>query len=268
MVKSIFVQSCSAHVRDGSLTLSDPGKIPARLFEDLIEYDPTAKDRNVLCDPPPYVHWSSDAAKPSTRHRHEFNLRPSRCSMPKSGQPETSKPWTVSALCEFCRLYVELTVDSSHPSLFESSPCPDSENPTHFFQYLPSRSRPAAGENLATERWEDVRVFTCASERCPTTVTVTTRPPIIHTRFLKLLTDQEILKRRAMAINTQKEATPYTVFKTLYSYCRHAKERDQRTIPRGNERFQSQLSDDCREIMERAHFREVMQCLTESSDSC
>jgi ubiquitin carboxyl-terminal hydrolase 25/28 len=186
--------------------------------------------------------------------------------------PETSKPWTVSALCENCRLHVEVTVDSSHPSLFESSPCPDSENPTHFFQYVPSRSRPVEGENVATERWEDVRVFTCASERCPTTVTVTTRPPVIHQQFLRLLTDQETLKRRAMVFSKQEasevEVTPYKVLKTLHSYCRNAKNRDQRAIPRENPRFRSLLSDDCRAIMEKAHFREVMQCITGSSDSC
>ncbi|KAA8894285.1 hypothetical protein FN846DRAFT_786629 [Sphaerosporella brunnea] len=240
------------------------GKIPTRLFADLLVYDPTRTGRNVLCEPPPYVHESVVARQlPPQPHKHQLSLKSTKNSLPRDGVSETSEPWMVSALCQTCRLHVRITVDSSQPSLSESEPCSEGHNPMHFFRYEPSKSRPITGEILSTERWEDVRVFSCAATKCPTIVTVTTKAPILHQGFVELLTDEGTLMRRAMAFGETQgrsyagaDVSAYKSLKALFSYLSNAKHLDTRDIPRGNPKYLSLLSDECREIMKAAHFKE------------
>ncbi|KAF8541938.1 hypothetical protein BDD12DRAFT_827425 [Trichophaea hybrida] len=238
------------------------GKTPPRLLADLQLYDPESKGLNVLCEPPPYVDVENFAKSLPLQHKHTLVLRPDWCIIPNSTTVETSRPWTVVSICEKCRMHIEVKVDSSEPSLLESGPCPTKDNLLHHFRYEPSKSRPINSTCLEahrTERWKDVRVFTCTASTCPTNVTITTRPPILKEEFVKLLMDKALIQQRINTYSEEKGASlsAYTVLKTLQKYLQNALRGDQRKIPRGNERYKFTISDECREIFEMAHFKDV-----------
>jgi len=160
-------------------------------------------------------------------------------------------------------MHIEVRVDSSEPSLHESGPCPTKDNPLHHFRYEPSKSRPInvpCLEAHRTERWKDVREFTCTASTCPTNVTVTTRPPILRKELVKLLTDRAIIQRRIKAYSNEIQGDKlfaYDALKALQKYIQNALRGDERKIPRENERYQLTISDECREIFEMAHFKDV-----------
>lgn len=154
-------------------------------------------------------------------------------------------------------------MDSSEPSLSQSSPCPTKDNPLHHLHYEPSRPNVFGAAYTKAHRkvrWKDVRNFTCTALKCPTFVTITIRAPILSERLVKLLTDPDIIQQR---VDRYKESVEGDVFpahnalKTLGTYLKFALEGDKRIIPRENRRYLLSLSDDSREIMEAVHFKDI-----------
>jgi len=241
------------------------GKTPPRFTADLLEYTPKNLERNVLCDPPPYVDEATAAKIIPQRHKHSLLLRKTRSTLPPPRASDTSAPWTVSSICETCRAHIDVTVNSSQAALFESSPCPTKENLLHHLRYEPSRSSPATLESLGKIRFEDVRVFSCSATTCPTTVTVLTKPSILGQDHYKLLTEKLVLQRRkdkyeeAEEVKSKYDSSPIKVLETLQKYLSNVfSDSKQRKIPRANERYQVHLSDECAPIFKTLGFKDVL----------
>ena len=169
----------------------------------------------------------------------------------------------MASICETCRLHVEVKVDSSEPSLSQSSPCPTKDNPLHHLHYEPSILYAVDAAYVKAhrkERWKDVRDFTCTALGCPAYVTITTRAPILSERLVTLLTDPDVIQKRVDRYGEHGKGgtlPAHNALKTLGTYLRLALNGDKRSIPRENPRYLLSLSDDSREVMETVHFRDI-----------
>jgi len=240
-----------------------PGKTTPRFIADLLEYDPTNAERNILCDAPPYLDETTAARSIAQRHKHTLILRRSRSTFPGLIARDNSAPWTVSSICEICRAHIEVIVDSSQPAPFETGPCPTKDNPLHHLRYEPLKSWPPARRSFGKIRFEDIRVFSCSATTCPTSVTVITRPPILDKAIIKLLTDKPVLERRRRAFEeshgrSKYESSPIKVLETLHRYLANVMSGDERMIPRENERYQLHLSDECAPLWKALGFGDIL----------
>ncbi|KAI5790352.1 hypothetical protein FPQ18DRAFT_337814 [Pyronema domesticum] len=263
------------------------GKTSYRLYEDLTIYDPTEPlqdfpDRNLLCHPPPYGDIDSkDKNDPSkedkndplikfttqtnNRHKHQLMFRPGKSTVPELKARVTSRPWTVSSICKHCRIHIEVTADSSGPTIRETSPCPSIGTPLHHFRHFPNLSQSVSPKDFGG-RWKDMQVFKCTADECPIRLTITTKSPILRREHVTLLTDTVSLRKRTAGIAKFKDGSlsAYNNLKTLKTYLENVLADNQKAIPRENERYvalgceqgvESLVeSPEAREIFARAHF--------------
>lgn len=249
------------------MTPNRPGITPPRLIADLQEFDPSDKARNSLGDVPPV--FGKDLPKLLELHTHSLVLRPNRSVLPAKREPDMEKGWIVATICEECRIHIEIEVSSRKEDWLNSSICSrhDAENPLHHLQYVPGDSEVLSGNRItkhSPDRWKDVRVFVCSAKLCPTIVTITTKAPIMNRGFVKLLSNPVILRNRVKRAPPSPDhpgqiLTAHHAFGALRSYLKNAINNDQRKIPRLNTKYLTCLSDECAEIMERAHFKKVQE---------
>ncbi|KAI5806349.1 hypothetical protein EDC01DRAFT_609601 [Geopyxis carbonaria] len=242
------------------------GKSSPRFLVDLEHYDPFIEGPNTLAEPPP--HYSPSMLAPKKLHKHNLIMRTTQSTLPQD-TGDTSKPWKVKTICDTCHIHIEVQVDSTQGNLVKSAVCPHGEeNPLHHLRYDPQKSQSAMLSISGNPRREDIRVFECSANKCPTIVTVIARCPILDKHLVELLINPVVLKQRADAFQPEqkmceevpvnrKELTPSLVLSTLNSYLKNALENPEnpREIPRGNARYRATLSDECAEIFKLAHFR-------------
>ena len=196
-------------------------------------------------------------------------LRPDRCFLPGDTDDKLKGSWTVVALCKLCRTHIEINVNNNDPNPYASVVCcrRENENPLHHLRYNPQRSQPIDPGYImgnSGERWVDMRAFSCTSVQCPTTVTITTKAPMLHDGFVSLLTDPRTLNQRLQKYLHQHpnyediQQRPDGALRTLQSYLSNTINKiERRPIPWENSRYMVTLSDECNDILRRAHFTEI-----------
>lgn len=269
MVLVRHLLSCSLIQADLSL-----GRLAPAFLEDLVLYDPqkkTHENRNVLKDGPfPYIDGTTlETQLPPNSCQHIFWLKPKQSSPPDIDQrPESDTVWTVAAVCQKCRIHVELKTNFS--LRWAPSPCPNGDRPVHHLV------RSKWNEDLESSEWNrrhpdgmaDISVFECSSEGCSAIVTVTYTPPILSDKYIEILTDKDQLQERTNAAfelckdNTEgmRQPSSLDVLSDLRVYIKNAWEENpnRKSIKLSNRRFMVRFGprgEACREVLEGLKFR-------------
>lgn len=206
---------------------------------------------------------------------HPHNCRHAFWSKPRQSSPlvsdDQADPYaksSVAAICGKCRTHLHLEID--HSDGWQSSPCPNAENPLHHFIRADWR------EGTERRAWEEtmlgspaeITVFQCSAEGCSATLNVRYTPPVLREDIVHTLTDREILKQRTEAAfklsegNTQGMKPPIVidVLSDLRIYLTNAWKKDssQRNIKMSNKRFLVRFGpngDACKDVLETLRFR-------------
>ncbi|RMZ79479.1 hypothetical protein DV738_g3327, partial [Chaetothyriales sp. CBS 135597] len=256
------------------------GRSAPTLAEDLTIHDPQRgpSERGLLAEAPITFASGHSLAEhlPSDSCRHEFWLKRRQSSLPQLDEQATADTtWTVSALCQKCRLHLRLTVDYTTGPHVQA--CPNEEARLHHL--VRSRWREADRQRQWRRARPDnpvlVYVYECSASACSAVVSVLFTPPEISAQVVHELTDAAALKERTDAAfstssaNTQgmRRPLPIDVLNDLRIYIRNAWDNDpsKSMIKTSNRRFMVRFGPGgqaCKGILEGMGFRldEDAQC--------
>ncbi|KAL1962989.1 hypothetical protein VTN77DRAFT_8835 [Rasamsonia byssochlamydoides] len=248
------------------------GKTAPRLLQDIALYDPDhppASGRNLLSEVPPVfseayngpLEWVSPAACEHayiTKTNQTFLLSPEQ----RRGPGTASK---VSAICSRCRYHLQLVV---HYTNATGANPPDH---IHHLVYKSGRQRGGPSEEI-TPKGQRVETFhyECSYPTCSAVVSLRMVSPVLGPEWVRLLTDQELLKKRtdeAIAANPERlegiaRPLPINVLDNLRTYIHNALHERQRSKPISaiNKRFVVCFGVEgkaCKDLLEFLGFRDT-----------
>lgn len=254
--------------------LTTTGRCAPALLEDLTLHNPwrpTHPGFNLLRDK--ILNFTRGQALGAFLHphncRHVFWIKPRQSSPPAlDEQPSPDAKWSVAAICGNCRTHVHLKIDYSDG--WQSSPCPNAENPLHHFVRAEWRegAEQRAWEEVMLGSTAEITVFECSAQGCSANLTIRYTPPVLREDVVHTLTDRETLKQRTDAAfrlsegNTQGMKPPAVidVLSDLRIYLANAwnKEQSRKDIKMSNKRFLVRFGpngDACKDVLEFLRFR-------------
>ena len=153
---------------------------------------------------------------------------------------------------------------------WQSSPCPNTENPLHHFiraEWREDTERRAFAKTMLGSP-VDITVFQCSAHGCSATLTVRYTPPVLSDELVHTLTDKDVLQQRTDAAfklsegNTQgmKQPAIIDVLSDLRVYMANSWDQGQprRDIKMSNKRFIVRFGpngDACKDVLETLRFR-------------
>ncbi|KAL1980380.1 hypothetical protein VTN96DRAFT_4224 [Rasamsonia emersonii] len=248
------------------------GKTAPRLLQDIALYDPDhppASGRNLLSEVPPVfpeayngpLEWVSPAAC-----KHSYITKPNQTFLPPPEQrrgPGTASK--VSAICSRCRYHLQVVV---HNTSATSTNLPGH---IHHLVYKSGRQRVGPSTAEVTPKGQLVETFhyECSYPTCSAVVSLRMVSPVLGPEWVQLLTDQELLKKRAdeaIAANPERlegiaRPLPVNVLDNLRTYIHNALHEPQRSKPISamNKRFVVCFGVEgkaCKDLLEFLEFRD------------
>ena len=248
--------------------ISQPGKTPPRLLEDLNLYNPNKLPTtayNVLTDSPlPYKKDGPELRKTGKGAcHHTWILKPHTSTASGAKTSDGSDPM-VAALCMDCRCHLALRIDrkTEEDCMFRCGK-DNIDNPLHHFVYVPAGTEGDRQTQTAhQESWEDSRTFRCSSGACALELRVQMYSPRLRRQWIDLLSDRAIIAKRAKdAMSADPERfeghavpSPITVMANLRAYIGNAMKGDKRTISAGTKKWLLSLGEPCSELLEYLRF--------------
>ncbi|PGH26550.1 hypothetical protein AJ80_01679 [Polytolypa hystricis UAMH7299] len=244
--------------------IQGPGKTTPRFIQDVLSYDPVNLPRsgfNILThippvynDQEPYPELISSQCCP-----HVYITKPNQTKLLPDDRQIPGVPYKVSSVCTICRLHLELGITyprsniPRHTHIHHLVPLPSNSKESNPFE--------AKGQGLETYR------FRCSYSTCAVQVSVKFLSPLITPKWVKLLTDPELVQQRAEeVIKTSPERyeglglpLPIAVLNNLRTYIEHSLQDKQRTrsIAFANKRFNlcfGLQGEPCKELLEFLEF--------------
>ncbi|KAF3406844.1 Ubiquitin carboxyl-terminal hydrolase 2 [Talaromyces pinophilus] len=241
------------------------GKTAPRFLTDIHLYDPVhppASGRNLLVDIPPVFpdgydgppEWLSPSAC-----NHVYITKPNQTLVvppeQRQGRGASSK---VCAVCSKCRLHTQVVVN------YSGNVAPTS---SHLHHLVYQSSSHANGTVTPKGQRLETHYYRCSYLTCGITVSVQISSPVLNPDFLQLLTDVEVVNKRAdEAIAAHPERLegiarpqPITVLDNLRTYLRNSLQEPQRSKPISaiNKRFVVCFGVDgkpCKDLLEFLEF--------------
>lgn len=165
-------------------------------------------------------------------------------------------------MCKQCRIHFDVLVE--YPRGLGTTLCGfgNHNNPLHHFQYLKTHSGSLHGKDVPGSREEqDRRVFRCSSEKCATTLAITSKPPMLDADDLRVMSDTSLFRARAKKVSQTVDPDkahpllPLDALKALHSYISGALSGMDKPIPVNNTRLLHTLGSDAEKIFRKAHFQ-------------
>jgi ubiquitin carboxyl-terminal hydrolase 25/28 len=237
--------SCLCRRITCDLSLIDPchiGKTAPRFLQDIALYDPDhppASGRNLLSEVPPVfseaynapLEWISPAACKHTyvtKVDQTFLLSPEQTRGPGTASK-------VSAICSQCRYHLQLVVN------YTTVVGTNFPGHIHHLVYKSGRQRGGSYTEEVTPKGQRVETFhyECSYATCSAVVSLRMLSPVLGAEWVRLLTDQELLKQRAdeaIAGNPERlegiaRPLPINVLDNLRTYIHNALHDPQRSKP-------------------------------------
>lgn len=255
-----------------------PGKSALQLAEAISLYDPTnppITGRNLLSQVPPVntadrnvllEFVSEDAC------RHNYVTKVDQTSFDEAEPLHGAGVVKVHAICSKCRWHLQLVVTNTSGPGKSNAKAPDHP---HVFVYKSGHQCTpwTDGETMETGQIAETFHYECIAESCQTFVSLRLMSPILNSKFTALLTDPELIRRRAMtAFASQPQRlegmafpSPITVLDNLRLYLNNALRFPDRSKPitQGNKRFMVSFgigAEPCRELLEFLGFTQKKVC--------
>ncbi|KAJ5972050.1 uncharacterized protein N7479_001968 [Penicillium vulpinum] len=249
------------------------GKTAPRLIEDVQLYDPAHDPdtgRNLLSETPP-IYPEGYNGPPGfispEACRHQYVLKEDQTFM---SEPEhRRRPGTsskVSAICTKCRYHLQVVVNyTSHMSMLGQN----QGKHLHHLVYQSGRQKNGllSPENTTKGQVVETYHYQCSYISCSAMVSLRILSPILSPAFIHLMTDKELLRKRAEeAIASYPESMegmgdpqPFNVLDNLRLYITNALRNPQRSKPISsvNKRFMHSFGVEgaaCRELLEFLEF--------------
>lgn len=180
------------------------GKTAPRLVQDIQDYDPAhppGTGRNLLSDVPPvyyHQHYNGpqDFISPSAcRHKYVRKDMQSFLSQPEQRR-NAGTPSRVSAICTRCRSHLQMAVTYAGGL---GQPIQSLSGHVHHFVYKSGRQRSGVSPAEVTPKGQVVESFQyeCSYLSCSAAVSVRVLGPVLTDRWVRLLTDTDLLAERA-----------------------------------------------------------------------
>ncbi|KAJ5532634.1 hypothetical protein N7494_009186 [Penicillium frequentans] len=248
--------------------LQTAGKTAPRLAEDIQLYDavyPPGNGRNLLAQVPPVYpanyrgpleYISPDAC------RHNYVTKTDQTHLAQADQPRRLGMSKVSAICSKCRRHLQVVVNYTN-GMGASGNGPAGH--VHHFVYKSGRQRGpwTTEEVMGTGQTAETFHYQCLHYSCSAVVSLRIMSPLLNEEFTQLLTNADIIKKRAdEAFASQPERLegvaaplPITVLDNLRLYLTNALRHGDRSKPitQVNKRFMVSFGikgEPCRELLE------------------
>ncbi|KAI9038196.1 ubiquitin-specific protease UBP2 [Aspergillus affinis] len=243
------------------------GKTAPRLVQDIHDYDfihPPSTGRNLLRDIPPVYPEHCDGEVEyisASACRHQYVTKPAQSFL----QAGATSPPKVSAVCLKCRCHLQVIVNLTS-ALGHTHQDPDH---VHHLVYKSGRQvgGPSPEEITPKGQTAETYRYECSYLTCSIAVSVRIASPILNEDWTQLLTDPEVLQKRASeAMATYPDRMegmavpdPLTVLLTLQAYMANALNDGQRSksISSVNKRFMNCFGIEgrpCKELLEFLEF--------------
>ncbi|EED17662.1 ubiquitin C-terminal hydrolase, putative [Talaromyces stipitatus ATCC 10500] len=213
------------------------GKTAPRFLQDIELYDPVhppASGRNLLVDIPPVFpdgydgppEWLSPSAC-----KHVYVTKPNQTIVVTPDQRQGRGAYSkVCAVCSKCRLHAQVVVN------YTANVAPTSG---HLHHLVCQSGSHANGSTTSRGQSAETFYYKCSYLTCGITVSVQITSPVLNHDFLQLLTDVELVNKRAdEAIAAQPERLegiarpqPITILDNLRTYLRNSLQDPQRSKP-------------------------------------
>ncbi|KAJ6083953.1 hypothetical protein N7486_010753 [Penicillium sp. IBT 16267x] len=248
--------------------LQTAGKTAPRLAEDIQLYDavyPPGNGRNLLSQVPPVYperyHGPLEYISPDAC-RHNYVTKTDQTHLAQADQPRRLGMSKVSAICSKCRRHLQVVVNYTN-GMGASGNGPAGH--VHHFVYKSGRQRGpwTTEEVMGTGQTAETFHYQCLHYSCSAVVSLRIMSPLLNAEFTQLLTNPDIIKRRAdEAFKSQPERLegvaaplPITVLDNLRLYLTNALRHSDRSKPitQINKRFMVSFGikgEPCRELLE------------------
>ena len=246
------------------------GKTAPLFVRDLLAYDPPNPPRshfNVLTDAVPIFHDFSSFPQLLSRRScgHRYIIKPDHTSLPP--QEDVALPPStvcrVSAVCLLCRYHLELGLSYKNHKKGDSGHL-------HHLVYSPHLANVENPRNPFGSKGQELEsyYFECSYSTCSAIVMAKFLSPLFRPHFVDILTDDEMLKKRATeALEAEPERLeglgrplPITVLSNLRTYIENSLHHPEKNkaITSNNKRFMTCFGvggRPCRELLEFLEFK-------------
>lgn len=238
------------------------GKTSPRLLADLYESGFVRPGTNPLIEFPAQYHGSNTSSSyfSPQKHIHNLLLKPEQSELMDHTVPDPEKRYVVATVCGNCRTHINVSI--SYPRGLETVLCGQGNEPfpLHHFQYQKTHSTLLHGKDARGLRdLEDRREFRCSSPSCAAQLVVTSRPPMLDSSDIILMSDRSLLKDRAKFVNQKfqdkGESPPGEALKLMYKYLNNISQGNFQPIPRENRSLLRRMGYDADIIFRKAHLK-------------